>query len=161
MTLLFGFGLAWRWSSAAGERNSERPKSRKRRRKKKRSRPYEISGREFVRRWSMHLLPKGFTRSRSYGGYHPSKRANYLLQTRTALALTDEPEITDTATEIATENDMPPAVPTCCHCKTEMICIENHARPSWKQVFERSIYAPNAPYSPMHHLATLRPSGYG
>jgi hypothetical protein len=33
------------------------------------SQPFSLQGREFVRRWAMHILPKGYTRSRSYGGY--------------------------------------------------------------------------------------------
>ncbi len=28
--------------------------------------PFTLRGHEFVRRWSMHILPKGFTRSRSF-----------------------------------------------------------------------------------------------
>jgi len=43
-----------------------------------RVRPFTLRGREFVRRWSMHILPKGYTRSRSYGGYHSQKRKEYL-----------------------------------------------------------------------------------
>ena len=31
--------------------------------------PYTLSGTEFVRRWSMHILPKGYTKTRRYGGY--------------------------------------------------------------------------------------------
>jgi hypothetical protein len=34
--------------------------------------PLELSAKGFVRRWSMHILPKGYTKSRSFGGYHPS-----------------------------------------------------------------------------------------
>ena len=56
-----------------------------RQRHKNRSEPYELSGQEFVRRWSMHILPKGYTRSRSYGGYHASKREAYLDRCRTLL----------------------------------------------------------------------------
>jgi hypothetical protein len=40
--------------------------------------PFRLRGPEFVRRWAMHILPKGYTRSRSYGGYHGAKRGDYL-----------------------------------------------------------------------------------
>ena len=33
-----------------------------------------------------------------------------------------------------------------------MVCIEQQSRPSWKQIFERDIYADPAIYSPMHHI---------
>jgi len=48
--------------------------------------PVRMSGVEFVRRWSLHILPKGFHRVRYYGGLHPSKRAAYLARCRTLLA---------------------------------------------------------------------------
>ena len=31
--------------------------------------PFYLSGPQFARRWSMHILPKGYTRARSYGGF--------------------------------------------------------------------------------------------
>ncbi len=34
--------------------------------KANKSEPFTLRGDEFVRRWSMHILPKGFTRSRSF-----------------------------------------------------------------------------------------------
>ena len=34
----------------------------------------------------------------------------------------------------------------------EMYCIEKQRRPSWKEVFERRIYADPAIYSPMLHI---------
>ena len=33
--------------------------------KANKSEPFSLRGEEFVRRWSMHILPKGYTRSRS------------------------------------------------------------------------------------------------
>ena len=48
--------------------------------KQQRSRPYELSGCEFTRRWSLHILPKGFTRSRCYGGFSSQHRVSYLAQ---------------------------------------------------------------------------------
>ncbi len=35
------------------------------------------SGVEFVRRWSLHILPKGFTRSRFFGGWSNTRRKAY------------------------------------------------------------------------------------
>ena len=33
-----------------------------------------------------------------------------------------------------------------------MVCIEQRPRPSWRQIFERDIYADPALYSPVHHI---------
>jgi hypothetical protein len=56
------------------------------------SEPYPLRGTEFVRRWVMHILPKGYTRSRAYGGYHGTKRVEYLERCRNLLGITnDEP----------------------------------------------------------------------
>ncbi len=37
--------------------------------KPKQQTPVKLSGVEFTRRWSLHILPKGFTRTRYFGGY--------------------------------------------------------------------------------------------
>ena len=110
-----------------------------------RSRPFPLSGREFVRRWSMHILPKGYTRSRSYGGYHGSKRKDYLHRCRESLAISD-------SSPIEPPERREPSVPLCPRCDIEMCCIEQQRRPSWKEVFERRIYADPGIYSPMLHI---------
>lgn len=124
--------------------------------------PFSLTGTEFVRRWTMHILPKGFTRSRSYGGYHGTKRAAYLDACRQLLGIADnEP--------LSTEDqpaDAQPSEPMCPRCEVVMQCIREQSRPSWKQVFERGIYADPTLYSPMFHI-DLQPhhahpvEGYG
>ena len=44
-----------------------------------------VSGVEFLRRWSLHILPPGCHRVRYYGGLHPSKRKAYQSRCRTLL----------------------------------------------------------------------------
>jgi hypothetical protein len=44
-----------------------------------------LSGAEFVRRWSLHILPSGLHRVRYYGGLHPSKREAYQARCRMLL----------------------------------------------------------------------------
>jgi hypothetical protein len=46
------------------------------------------------------------------------------------------------------------SLPTCARCEIPMVCIEQQARPSWKQVFERDIYADPTLYSPMPPCTT-------
>ena len=64
-----------------------RVRSRKKKQKKKRTHPFRLNGRQFVHSWSQHILPKGFTKCRNYGGYHNTKRADYLAQCRELLQI--------------------------------------------------------------------------
>ncbi len=118
------------------------------------SRPLPLPGAEFVRRWSMHILPKGYTRSRSYGGYHGTKRKDYLQRCRELLGIMPE-DLGNSGDPIEAPERTPP---TCTRCKIPMECIDERARPSWKQIFERDIYADPALYSPMHHIHVRTPS---
>jgi len=109
-----------------------------------RSRPFELPGSEFLRRWSMHILPKGYTRSRRFGGYHGGKRKEYLSRCRELLPI---PGCPPTPPPEGTEASLP----RCPRCNVQMRCIERQRRPSWKEVFGRRIYADPTIYSPMHH----------
>ena len=108
------------------------------------SRPFELSGKEFVRRWSMHILPKGYTRTRCYGGYHGTKRQPYGNHCRELLASPSSPPAPSPERSERTP-------PTCPRCMIPMSCVEEHRRPSWKEVFDRRIYQEPAIYSPMLH----------
>lgn len=121
-----------------------------------RSEQFPLKGTEFVRRWTMHILPKGYTRSRAYGGYHGTKRAAYLDRCRQLLGIAvDVPVSTDDRPE-----DAEASGPTCPHCEIAMLCIGRQSRPSWKKIFERGIYADPAIYSPMHHIWQRTPHAY-
>jgi hypothetical protein len=113
----------------------------------------ELWGPEFVRRWAMHILPKGFVRSRRYGGYHTTQSQAYLTRCRELLPPSDD----------ETEDAREPAEPVkallgrdsqyeCPHCQVALECTSNARRPSWKQVFERDIYRDASLYVPIHHI---------
>jgi hypothetical protein len=126
--------------------------------KKKRSEPFPLKGTEFVRRWTMHILPKGYTRSRAYGGYHGTKRDDYLEICRQLLGIeVDDPHptSTDDRFEGTTSSE-----PKCPHCDIAMECIRQQSRPSWKKIFERAIYADPTLYSPMHHIRSRVPNAH-
>jgi hypothetical protein len=121
-----------------------------------RSEPFPLKGTEFVRRWTMHILPKGYTRSRAYGGYHGTKRVAYLDLCRELLGIVVDPPVsTDDRPAEAKASG-----PTCPHCDVAMQCIGQQARPSWKKIFERGIYADPALYSPMHHIQSGLPNAH-
>jgi hypothetical protein len=107
-----------------------------------RPRPFPLRGKEFVRRWSMHILPKGYTRSRCFGGYHGPSRRDYLKRCRESLSIDVPP--------VKTSEPLGSRSPQCIRCELEMDCIGSQHRPSWGDVFEREIYVHPAIYSPMH-----------
>jgi hypothetical protein len=44
-----------------------------------------LPGVEFVRRWAMHILPQGYTKTRRYGGYSNPHRKRYMTACRELL----------------------------------------------------------------------------
>lgn len=115
--------------------------------KANKSEPFTLRGEEFVRRWSMHILPKGYTRSRSYGGFHCRKRAVYLALCRELRNVQEEP-----ATPAADPTERPePSLPKCERCQIEMSCVASSPRPSWREVFTVGVYRDEV-YSPTLHI---------
>ena len=138
-------GVVTFWARGKDKANGNKPE------------PFSLRGTEFVRRWSMHILPKGYTRSRSYGGYHGTKRKDYLERCRVLLGITGDDDPTDS--NDPTESPEP-SLPTCPRCEIPMVCLEQKPRPSWKQIFQRDIYADPAIYSPMCHIQCGIPAAY-
>jgi hypothetical protein len=101
----------------------------------------------------MHILPQGYTRSRSYGGYHGSRRQDYLERCRALLE-------TATCPSPPSPQRVEPSAPQCPRCKLEMHCIRQQRRPSWRDIFQRQIYADASLYSPMHHLGHQGPRAF-
>ena len=62
-----------------------------------------------------------------------------------------DPEPTTGAEPIELPERAESMAPSCPRCEIAMCCIQKQRRPSWKEVFERAIYANPAIYSPMHH----------
>lgn len=119
--------------------------------KANKSQPLTLAGEEFVRRWSMHILPKGYTRSRSYGGFHSTKRAKYLARCRELLPAPEREPTKQTELNECFE----PSMPKCERCQVEMALIDHEPRPSWSTVFEVIVF--QAPiYSPTHHIDNIR-----
>ena len=98
--------------------------------------PFTLPGREFVRRWAMHILPKGFTRSRAYGGFSNHHRKNYLRCCRALLKLSEsgsEPAEPDPMTGDQDETE-PEPTKACPHCQRPMVCTGSLGRPSWRDL---------------------------
>ncbi len=100
--------------------------------KKNPPRRISISGAEFVRRWSLHVLPKSFTRSRCYGGYHGSRRKAYLEACRKLLPVASVQD----SVKSDPRDDLPKPAPKCPLCQIEMKCIAERPRPSWRELLQ-------------------------
>jgi hypothetical protein len=89
-----------------------------------------MSGAEFVRCWSLHILPKGYTKVRRYGGFSNHHCRSYLPQCRELLHdPTDDLPLALTASE---PNDVAEATSSCCPtCRQPLICLAETPRPGW------------------------------
>ena len=97
------------------------------------SRPFPLPGVEFTRRWALHILPKGFTKVRRYGGYSGRLCRDYLDRCRTLLGITDQASL-----DAASDEAVPPSsslTPNCPHCETPLERTGSSPRPSWKNLF--------------------------
>ena len=103
--------------------------------------PYTLSGTEFVRRWSRHILPKGYVKPRRFGGYSNRQRQRYLAECRDLLGERETPSVVD---EVASERPDTTPLPephdeggedhaeSCCPtCGAPMHCVAAEKRVSW------------------------------
>lgn len=115
---------------------------------------HTISGTELVRRWSLHILPKGFPRSRRYGGYHGSRCAWYLETCRELLRLKEAFPQTLQQSWKATDVDHRPRCP---RCQEPMELVQRVPRPSWRDVFQGSgTHPPLVSFPWLHASAQTR-----
>ena len=106
---------------------------------------------------SPHILPKGYTRSRSYGGFHCRKRTIYLALCRELLKSTADEE-TPPQSDLLEPPE--PSSPKCPSCKVEMACIASERRPSWSKVFTELVFRERV-YCPIYHVQTTKqPPGH-
>ena len=110
----------------------------------------EQSGVEFVRNWTLHILPKGFTKSRGYGGYSSRNRTAFIALCQQL----KPPQLTPTeeVKEASQPNDAPftteeTRCPICLSCQQSdgreqsMALTGSTFRPSWRDLF----YGPDHP----------------
>ena len=87
-----------------------------------------VASHEFIRRFLLHVLPKGFHRIRHYGLLANGGRAENIAKARALLAVSPSAEA-DSAAEEKAEPDGPRVLPRPCpHCGGRMIVIEVFAR---------------------------------
>lgn len=76
-----------------------------------RHRTLQLNGKEFVRRYLLHILPKGFMRIRHYGFLAACCRATKLARIREALVQPEHPMVP--TTEVYGEGEVCPTCPLC------------------------------------------------
>lgn len=97
-----------------------------------------MSGVEFVRRWSLHILPKGFTKTRRFGGFSNYHRKRYMAecaarQNHLVAEQTAESQSNDAADGITQYR--------CPHCESPLLQVAKSDAPSWRDVM-RSEFRP-------------------
>ncbi|MFK8115113.1 MAG: transposase [Rubripirellula sp.] len=92
--------------------------------------PMKLSGVEFTRRWSLHILPKGYVRCRRYGGWSNRHRQSFVARCQQLLG--DDPIETATAGDL----DDDPVEPRhrCSECGAPMLLVAETDKPSWSKV---------------------------
>jgi putative transposase/transposase-like zinc-binding protein len=90
-------------------------------RKSNRWRTCRIAGHEFLRRFLMHVLPKGLHKVRYFGLWHPAKRA-LAVKARRALLLEQRESVSGTVGD--TKDDISEALATTSDCNAgpELVC---------------------------------------
>lgn len=96
--------------------------------------PYTLRGAEFTRRWAMHILPKGFVKSRCFGGFSCRHRGTYLDYCRTLLGAEQAVSTQPIAAAAEPVETSPPMRP-CPRCQTPMERLSHDSRVSWREVF--------------------------
>ncbi len=102
---------------------------------------------EFIRRFLLHVLPRGFHRIRHYGLLASAGRADTLARARTLIAAASPSPAKPQPAEPAGTTSPSDARPPCRCCGGRMVMVE---------VFARSAQ-PRAPPAPVHPTGTMAP----
>ena len=90
-----------------------------------------LSGVEFVHRWSLHNLPKGYTQSRRHGGYSNYHHDRYLEQCEQLVPPPANPNATTPVAASENESRAEKVSNQSAKCGEIMQCTEGDSRPSW------------------------------
>ena len=110
-----------------------------------------VTGTDFVRRWSLHILPKSYVKTRRFGGYSNHHCERYLaecrglLQAAGILPTAEETPLDRQESVVSAEEEEArlfekagllgdPTTPCCAACGAVMACIADDARASWFRV---------------------------
>ena len=100
--------------------------------------PVQLPVHEFMRRWCLHILPKGFAKVRWFGCWSSQQKGNYQLLAQTLappreLSPVAAPDVVETepSVELLAAN-----TPACCPACQAPLTLEWYApRPAWRELF--------------------------
>lgn len=96
----------------------------------------KLPGIEFVRRWSLHILPKGFTRTRQFGCWSNTKRKAYeKLCELLSPNLKPEVDAEDVDPQQGHFESNEPEQKKCPRCDSALELIGSAPRPRWSELF--------------------------
>lgn len=87
---------------------------------------------EFVRRWCLHILPKGFTKSRRFGGWSNHHRERYVAQCRALCGIGSDGSDEQPDALLPDGDFVGRPCPTCGHSLER---LEHVHRTSWRDIF--------------------------
>ena len=87
-----------------------------------------LSRSEFIRRWCLHILPKGYVKTRRYGGWSNKHQENYLNRCRHHFVDSESEEPDDS---IFVESSL---TCRCPQCGEEMELLLEEVKPSWSDL---------------------------
>lgn len=98
---------------------------------------------EFIWRWTLHILPKGFTKVRYFGGWSPTLRGTYgnRCNDLNPPSLPVMPRSEFPLGPIPDADQVSEFIVTCPHCQAAMELESYEHRPSWSELF----YGPDHP----------------
>ena len=109
-----------------------------------RQEPVTLTAREFIRRWSLHILPAGFMKSRAYGGWSNTQRHDYRALCQSLAPSVVLPDADERSSGAPCEQSSDPPCEKeeplsgdrqCPHCHARMRVIDVMLRPSWRDLF--------------------------
>ena len=100
--------------------------------------PVRLPIAEFVRRWSLHILPKGYTKMRRFGGWSPRHRDAYVERCAILLESRSDADQLDVSFDdgifAAEADDASLEAPMCPCCGEPMELLSVAEQPRWSEV---------------------------
>ena len=90
------------------------------------------------RRWSLHILPKGYTKTRRFGGYSNRHGQRYMAECHQRMATDEAAPITAANAEISET----PREHLCPNCNVPLRVVSRTNRPGWA-IIMNSVHRPH------------------
>lgn len=90
---------------------------------------------EFTRRWSLHILPKGYTKTRRFGGWSNRRCEQYVERSAIMLEAAAEPASPETVEfDPFREHEQGEECQKCPKCGGQLRLVDQSEKPSWRDI---------------------------